>query len=239
MRRLKLSKNYPEALKVGSEILKIKNHPRVLLMTCECLFQLKQYDKAISIMDGVDEKDRTSQHAKLLGQIYMNVGQYAQSILALEQAVNMNTLNNDLKIELASACFANDDIEEAERVIKSIMNNQPTDLNMVNIANIYLGRGDIDKAGFYLKKTVDPIKETAQVFNKYAVALRQVNRFEDAEDIYRKCLKIEPESDVLHYNLAILYTKTNQMEEAKKSLSEALRLNPENEHAGSMLSKLK
>jgi tetratricopeptide (TPR) repeat protein len=169
----------------------------------------------------------------------MNVGQYAQSILALEQAVNMNTLNNDLKIELASACFANDDIEEAERVIKSIMNNQPTDLNLVNIANIYLERGDIDKAGIYLKKTVDPIKETAQVFNKYAVALRQINRFEDAEDIYRKCLKIEPESDVLHYNLAILYTKTNQMEEAKKSLSEALRLNPENEHAGSLLSKLR
>ena len=239
MRRLKLSKNYSAALQLGSEILKIRNHPRVLLMTCECLFQLKQYDKAISIMDGVDEKDRSSQHAKLLGQIYMNVGQYAQSILALEQAVNMNTLNNDLKIELAVACFANDDIEEAERVIKSVMNNQPTDLNLVNIANIYLERGDIDKAGIYLKKTVDPIKETVQVFNKYAVALRQVNRFEDAEDIYRKCLKIEPESDVLHYNLAILHMKTNQLEEAKKSLSEALRLNPENEHAGSLLSKLR
>ncbi len=190
-------------------------------------------------MADVGEEERTSQHAKLLGQIYMKVGQYAQSILALEQAVNMNTLNNDLKIELAAACFANDDIEEGERVIKSIMNNNPTDLNMVNIANIYLDHNDIDKAGIYLKKTVDPIKETVQVFNKYAVTLRQVNRFEDAEDIYRKCLKIEPDSDVLHYNLAILLTKKNQMEEAKKALSEALKLNPENEHASTLLAKLR
>jgi two-component system, chemotaxis family, chemotaxis protein CheY len=238
MRRLKLSKNYQEALELGFEILNTRNHPRVLLMTCECLFQLKQYDKAISIMADVDEEDRTSQHAKLLGQIYMNAGQYAQGILALEQAVQMNALNNDLKIDLAMACFENDNIEEAERVVQSIMNNQPTDLNMVNIAKIYLERGDVDKAGIYLKQTVDPIKETVQVFNKYAVALRKADRFEDAADIYRKCLKIEPDSDILHYNLAVLYTKTHQPEEAKKSLSEALRINPDNEYARSLLFKL-
>jgi two-component system, chemotaxis family, chemotaxis protein CheY len=239
MRRLKLSNNYQEALKVGSEILAIRNHPRVLLMTCECLFKLKQYDKALSIMADVDEEDRTSQHAQLIGQIHINAGRYAQGILALEKAVNMNALNNDLKIDLAVACFANEDIEEAERVIQSVMNNRPTDLNMVNIAKIYLDRGDTDKAGAYLKQTVDPIKETVQVFNKYAVALRKVDRFEDAAEIYRKCLKIEPESDVLHYNLAVLYTKTHQPEEAKKSLTEALRINPENEYASSLISRLR
>lgn len=239
MRRLKLSGNYQEALKAGFEILDVKSHPRVLLMTCECLVKLKQYDKALSIMADVDEEDRTSQHAKLLGQIHMNAGRYAQGILALEKAVNMNTLNNDLKIDLAVACFANENIEEAERVIQSVMNNRPTDLNMVNIARIYLDRGDIDKAGSYLKLTVDPIKETVQVFNKYAVALRKLDRFEDAAEIYRKCLKIEPESDILHYNLAVLYTKTSQPEEARKSLSEALRINPENEYASSLLSRLR
>ncbi len=239
MRRLKLSGNYQDALKAGFEILDVKNHPRVLLMTCECLVKLKQYDKALSIMADVDEEDRTSQHAKLLGQIHMNAGRYAQGILALEKAVNMNTLNNDLKIDLAVACFANENIEEAERVIQSVMNNRPTDLNMINIARIYLDRGDIDKAGSYLKLTVDPIKETVQVFNKYAVALRKLERFEDAAEIYRKCLKIEPDSDILHYNLAVLYTKTSQPGEARKSLSEALRINPENEYASSLLSRLK
>lgn len=238
MRRLKLSKNYQEALNVGAEILNVRNHPRVLLMTCECLFQLKQFDKAMSIMADVEEEDRSSQHAKLLGQIHISAGRYAQGILALEKAVKMNTLNNDLKIDLATACFANDDIEEAERVIQSIMSNRPTDLNLVNIAKIYLERGDIDKAGGYLKQTVDPIKETVQVFNKYAVALRKLDRFEDAAEIYLKCLKIEPDSDVLHYNLAVLYTKTNQLGEARKTLTEALRLNPDNEYASSLLAKL-
>ena len=43
-------------------------------------------------------------------------------------------------------------------------------MNMVNIAAIYLERDDLEKAGYYLKRTVDPIKDTVHVFNKYAVA---------------------------------------------------------------------
>jgi two-component system chemotaxis response regulator CheY len=237
MRRLKLSKNYQEALELGFEILKIRNHPRVLLMTCECLFQLKQFEKAAAIMADVDEEHRSSQHENLLGKIYMNMGQFAAGILALEKAVKMNTLNNDLKIDLAVSCFENGKVEEAEKIIDSVMNNNPTDLNMVNIAAIYLERDDLEKAGHYLKRTVDPIKDTVHVFNKYAVALRRANRFEDATDIYLKCLRIEPDSDILHYNLAVLYAKTDKPEEAKKVLIEALKINPDNEYAKDMYAR--
>ena len=237
MRRLKLSKSYQEALELGSEILKVRQHPRVLLMTCECLFQLKQYEKAASIMADIDEEHRSSQHENLLGKIFMNMGQFAEGILALEKAVRMNTLNNDLKIDLAVSCFENGKSEEAEKIIDSVMGNNPTDMNMVNIAAIYLERDDLEKAGYYLKKTVDPIKDTVHVFNKYAVALRRANRFEDATDVYLKCLRIEPGSDVLHYNLAVLYAKTDKPEEAKKVLIQALKLNPDNEYAKNMYTR--
>lgn len=238
MRRLKLSNNYQEALELGFEILKVRKHPRVLLMTCECLFQLKKYEKAASVMAHVDEEQRSSQHENLLGKIFMNMGNFAAGILALEKAVKMNTLNNDLKIDLAVSCFENDKIEDAERVIGSIMNNHPTDQNLANIAKVYLDRNDLDNAGIYLKKTVDPIKETVPIFNKYAVALRKANRFEEASETYLKCLRIDPESDILHYNLAVSYSKINKPEEAKKALLKALTINPENEYAKQMISQL-
>jgi two-component system, chemotaxis family, chemotaxis protein CheY len=239
MRRLKLSKNYREALELGFEILKSTNNQRVALMTCECLYQVEEYDKAIAMIADTDEKSRSSQHSNLLGKIHLSLGQYDQGILALEQAVRMNPLNYERKIDLAGAYFAAGRKEEAERVILSILNARPTDLELVSIAQIYLDQDQMDKAGDCLKQTVDPIKETVPVFNNYAVALRRADRLEDATDIYLKCLKIDSDSDVLHYNLAVLYAKSNKLKEAKEAVQNALKINPDNEYAKDLLMKFK
>lgn len=239
MRRLKLSKNYREALELGFEILKGTKSQRVALMTCECLYQVEEYDKAIAMIADTDEKSRSSQHSNLLGKIHLSLGQYDQGILALEQAVRMNPLNYERKIDLAGAYFAAGRSEDAERVILGILNARPTDLELVSIAQIYLDQDQMDKAGECLKRTVDPIKETVPVFNNYAVALRRADRLEDATDIYLKCLKIDPDSDVLHYNLAVLYAKSNKLKEAKEAVANALKLNPDNEYAKDLLTKFK
>jgi two-component system, chemotaxis family, chemotaxis protein CheY len=239
MRRLKLSKKYREALDLGFEILKESaNNQRVALMTCECLYQVEEYDQAISMMADTDEEKRSSQQQNLLGKIHLSLGQYSQGIIALEQAVKMNPLNHDRKIDLVGAYFATGRAEEAEKVIQGIVNSKPTDLILVAIAQIYLDQDQMDKAGDYLKQTVDPIKESVHVFNNYAVALRRANRMEDATEIYLKCLKIDPDSDVLHYNVAVLYAKGNRFKEAREAAANALRLNPENQHARDLLQKL-
>ena len=239
MQRLKLSKNYREALELGFEILKRGKNQRVALMTCECLYQVEEYDKAIGMIADTDEKSRSSQHSNLLGKIHLSLKHYDQGIVALEQAVKMNPLNYERKIDLAGAYFAAGRKAEAEKVILGILSARPTDLELVSIAQIYLDQDQMDKAGDCLKRTVDPIKETVPVFNNYAVALRRADRLEDATDIYLKCLKIDPDSDVLHYNLAVLYAKSNKFNEAKEAAANALKLNPDNEHAKDLLTKLK
>jgi len=239
MRRLKLSKNYREALELGFEILKSAKNQSVALMTCECLYQVEEYDKAIAMIADTDEKSRSSKHTNLLGKIHLNLGQYEQGIIALEQAVKMNPLNYERKIDLAGAYFAAGRNEDGEKVIQGILSARPTDLELVSIAQIYLDQDQMDKAGDCLKRTVDPIKETVPVFNNYAVALRRADRLDDATDIYLKCLKIDPDSDVLHYNLAVLYAKSNKLKEAREAAESAMKLNPDNEYTKDLLKKLK
>jgi two-component system chemotaxis response regulator CheY len=238
MRRLKLSKNYREALELGLEIMKGGNSQRVALMTSECLYQLEEYDQAISMIADTDEESRTSQHTNLLGKLHLSLGQYDQGIQALEQAVRMNPLNHDRKIDLAGAYFATGRGADAERLIQGIVITRPTDLTLVAIAQLYLDQGQMDRAGEYLKQTVDPIKESVHVFNNYAVALRRADRMEDATEIYLKCLKIDPDSDVLHYNVAVLHAKGHKIAEAREAAANALRLNPDNQHARDLLQKL-
>jgi tetratricopeptide (TPR) repeat protein len=200
---------------------------------------VEEYDKAIDMIADTDEKSRSSRHSNLLGKIHLNLGHLEQGIIALEQAVRMNPLNYERKIDLAGAYFAAGRSEEGERVIQSILNSRPTDLELVSIAQIYLDYDQMDKAGNCLAQTVDPIKETVPVFNNYAVALRRADRLEDATNIYLKCLKIDPDSDVLHYNLAVLYAKGKKMSEARQAVDSALRLNPDNEYAKDLQTKLK
>jgi two-component system, chemotaxis family, chemotaxis protein CheY len=238
MRRLKLSSQYREALELGYKILNTRNHPRVVLMLCECLYHVKEYDKAMNMIMDSEEESRNSEHTNLLGKIYMKLGKHDQGILYLEQSVNKNGLNQDRKIDLARAYVSVGRINEAEGVISAIINAKPTDLNLVDIAQLYLDMGEVDKAGLYLNQTVDPIPETVSVFNNYAIALRKSDRYEESATIYKRCLQITPGSEVLHYNLGFLLTRLGRLTEAKAVLQKALKLNPDDLHAKSLLQKI-
>ncbi len=237
MRRMKLSKRYRSALDLGCKILKVRNSRQVTLMMCECLYRLQEYEKAMSMMAETGEANRTSEQLNLLGKIHLGLGQHSQGIVALENAAQMNPLNSDMKIDLAAGYYTAGRSEEAEQAAKGIIASNPTDLNLVNIAQIYLDQNEMDKAGYLLNQAVDPIKETVRVFNNYAVALRRADRLEDAANIYYKCLKVNPNWDVLHYNLAVLHMKNKNMKEAFAALTKALKLNPNNELANDLLAQ--
>jgi two-component system, chemotaxis family, chemotaxis protein CheY len=238
MRRLTLSKDYKGALELGRKILKTRNHPRVLLMTSKCLFHIKEYDTAMNTMLDSDEATRTSEHTNLLGKIYMKLGKHDQGLLHLEEAAKKNILNHDRKIDLAQAYMSVGRVQEAGRVADEVVNSNATDLNLVDLAQLYLDLGEIDKAGSYLNQTVDPIPETVNVFNNYAVALRKANRFEESLKVYKRCLEIAPDSDVLYYNLGFLLTSCGKYTEARSVLQKAIRLNPEDQYTRSLLEKV-
>ncbi|HEU4509202.1 MAG TPA: tetratricopeptide repeat protein, partial [Pyrinomonadaceae bacterium] len=52
-----------------------------------------------------------------------------------------------------------------------------------------------------------------------------------AVDVYKQAIKIEPDLPLLYYNLAVTYSRLNNLEEAKKSLKKELYINPS--HASS------
>jgi two-component system, chemotaxis family, chemotaxis protein CheY len=238
MRGLKLSGNFRKALELGHEIMNVKNDPRVMLMMCECLYHVKEYEKAMNMMLDSDEDIKTSEYTNLRGNIYMKLGKHDQGLFYLEKAVKENSLNPDRKMNLARAYVSAGRVGDAERVIQSVLSSKPTDLNFIDIAQLYLDMGEVDKAGLCLEQAVDPIPETVGVFNTYAIALRKANRFEESENIYRKCLLIAPDSQAIHYNLGFLLSTLGKYTEAQKILQKALKLKPDDRHTKSLLEKV-
>lgn len=235
MKRMKLSGLFKEALDAGREILNARPHPKAALLACECMCEIKLYDEAIDALEDTNEEDRTSRHSNLLGNIYHDVGKYKLAVLYLEESIKRNPLNHSRKVDLARVYFNTDRKEDAQRLIDGVTNDDPTDLILVEIAQLYLDRNDIEKAGACLEKTVNPIAETVHVFNNYAVALRKAGRSGESAEIYRKCVKIAPNSDILFYNLAFLQNMMGDRTGAMQSLASSLKLNPGSEHARRLL----
>ena len=62
----------------------------------------------------------------------------------------------------------------------------------------------------------------------FDLALKKLNsgNFKDAENIYKKILKTEPDHVGTHNNLGIIFTYSNKFEKAKKCFEKAIQINP-------------
>jgi predicted TPR repeat methyltransferase len=60
-----------------------------------------------------------------------------------------------------------------------------------------------------------------------AITAHQEGRFEEAEYLYREILKVEPKSNLIHYNLGFLLQKLGRLEEAEVSYRQAITLKPD------------
>jgi tetratricopeptide (TPR) repeat protein len=73
---------------------------------------------------------------------------------------------------------------------------------------------------------IDPIPQTVETFNKYAVELRKIGQHEAAIQQYLKCLSLAPGNHVILYNLGRIYFEIGRIEEAIVALEECIKSNP-------------
>lgn len=238
MKYLKLSGSYKEALEVGYEILTSYQNPKAMFFTIECLYHIKEYDKAIQMAQDSKEDSQSSKHLGLIAKVYQVLGRQKNAIEYLERASLRNPLNQSLKVDLARAYFSAHRNDDAENIINTILQSEATDLISADITQLYIDQDDLDKAAIFMEKAGYPIKETAHIFNNYAVALRKAGRYDESLEVYKKCIKVEQESDVLYYNLGLLYNIIGNSKEAKAALEKSVELNPQNESAEKLLSRL-
>ena len=237
--RLKLQKKYDEAITLAQQILDKYEEPQVFLVLSECYLHKKDYKNATKYAQKSLKIKRDSRALYLLGKICMAEEKYDEAIKYLNQSSEMNPLNLSRKIETGKVYLKLGLRDEAAETFHTVEESETTDLNRVDMGAAYLSHGHVTKAGEYLEQAADPIPETVAVFNKYAIELRKLGQYKDSLKQYKKCLKIEPESYIIHYNLGKAYFEMQKYGEARKALEDSLRLKPDHERAKKLLAYLK
>lgn len=223
---LKIYEKYDEAIDFAQQLLTQKEHPAVLSILVECYFNAEDFENARKYIDRLLEIKNDSKALNLLGKICMKEEKHEEALQYFKQASIKNPLNRARKIELGNVYVQLGLADEATEIFDAIMASDPTDLNLVDMGNVYLNSGNIEKAGKCLKQAVDPIPETLEVFNKYAVELRKIGEYEEAIQQYLKCLSLVPENHVILYNLGRVYFEIGRYDEALVALEESVKSKP-------------
>lgn len=80
MIREKFNEKYLSAVKIGYKLLQQKTNIRVTHLTGECLVELKEFEKADSLIKKALTMQKSSKLFNLLGKIYMEAGKHKEAI---------------------------------------------------------------------------------------------------------------------------------------------------------------
>ena len=75
-------------------------------------------------------------------------------------------------------------------------------------------------------------------YSLLGVALMELGKYSEAEENFKKSLKINPLSSETHNNLGVLYKRLLRQDEAKKSFEKSLSIDSNNKEARKNLESL-
>jgi tetratricopeptide (TPR) repeat protein len=81
-------------------------------------------------------------------------------------------------------------------------------------------------------------KKYKHTFNSLGIDLRRMGKFDEAIRNYKRAIYMDPEDEVLYYNIAHAFYKKGLIEEAAHHLQKALAIKPDFEEGKDFLAQL-
>jgi tetratricopeptide (TPR) repeat protein len=115
-------------------------------------------------------------------------------------------------------------LEEAERLYRSILKKQPTNLDINNNLGVLLHNlRRLDEAEASYRKAIELKPDYVEAHSNLGVVLKDLNKFDEAEASYRKAIELKPDYEEALLNLDMLVRDKNLLDhifKTKKSIKE-------------------
>ena len=119
-------------------------------------------------------------------------------------------------------------LEEAEQLYRSILENQPTNLDANNNLGVALqGLGRLNEAEVSFRKAIELKPDYLNAHYNLSNTLFQLNRFDEAEASYKKVIELKPDYTVAYNNLGATLLKLKRFDEAETSYRKVIELKPD------------
>ena len=192
------------------------------------LLVVQKMDEAIEILKAGAEKFPLIPRLSLeLGQALNLSGQSDAAIQAYQQGLKVNAGYSDIIRQLADIHVKRGENEEAQKLIRSAINQNPRNgINYGWLADLLWEAGQHEDALNEIEKAVELQVDYAWAWGKFQHWCTQEKQLERVLEAARKCTREYPGRVSVWQNLAELLTKDEQREERDAALATALKLDP-------------
>jgi CheY-like chemotaxis protein len=205
---------------------------RLMLKAGDMPTSLKCFLKAIEI----NRLDVTSYH--YLGQIFYRQGEIDKAVSYFAQAMEISPRHSERAIKFARLLVKKDSPAEAEKVLKLILKNNPTDTDIQEeIAALAMEQGLYPLAIKCFRTVLKEQPDNLSMNMKLGIALQKGGMNNDAILHLEKASSKHGEELDLLLSLAQAYYDMNMVVRADRCSSIALRLYPDSKEARQILNK--
>jgi len=140
---------------------------------------------------------------------FMRSGDYANAILVLNQAIQQEPNDLQLKRELGFAYYLKGDMARAKNVIEPLLDKRGADVQLYQIAgNIYIAREEWKNAEKLYNRGIKKFPNRGELYNDYGQLLQTMKNFDGALHTWVKGIEVDPVFPGNYYNAATSYFYT-------------------------------
>ncbi len=202
--------------------------------------KLGRYDLALgSFKRSVELRPDYDESRINLANEYLRRGSYLKAKKQLEVAVELNPASAQALYLLGKAELGLGDVSAArERFEECLRQNPGFNAARISISVLKAKEGDLEGALETLKRGTSYPSDLHMVYTNIGVVEYKLGRKDEAERSYKKAIESDPSYLAPRFHLAQLYIEQNKKELASEQLESILKIDPANDQARKMLSRL-
>ena len=170
---------------------------------------------------------------------YLKQGDIHQAIEGYEKALQMDFLNNQVRLDLANLYYNNNDYQKSEDAYKTVISQEPEyGPAYYSLALLYAEMERTDEAIEQMQKATDLMPDNLRAYYNLSLLYDKKHEAAKAEDILLKGLKIDSNNENLLYALVYHFYNKNDMKKAQLYLTKLTQLYPENAQYKNLLQSM-
>lgn len=201
---------------------------------------IKDYEQALQWANSVQKHNLSDkvEAGSNISKILLNKGEVDNSITVLNELIEANPQNIQLKKSLAACYEAKNMFEDAVKIYKKLIDEAPvSEINMINLelSNIYSHWAmDLfekeDNQGCFNKfmTALNYSDQNPNVYYLIGNVNKSIKNFNEAISQYKKALEIWPECALYHFAMSECYEEIDSVYDQKKALLECIKFDPLN-----------
>jgi arylsulfatase A-like enzyme/predicted Zn-dependent protease len=151
---------------------------------------------------------------------------YDEAVALINQITEEDPTIIDAYFSLGNLYFKKREFDNALDSFLKVLEMRQDAFAVINIANSYMGMGDIEEADKFLTSIIDSIPPDPQLYYVFGNIKNLKEEYDEAIKYYEECIKLNPSSASGYSGLAGTYVALKRFEEAETYLKKAQEFNP-------------